>query len=545
MRILAVHPIYPGNQEIVYLPLGLAGICAVAEREGHEVQVVDMHNLRLRHAELERVLQRTEFQACLMGGFAMQVKEMAVVTRIVKRIQPHCHVILGGVGVSVIPEVVLRYTGADAVSIGEAELTFPPVLRSIVQGRPYEDTTGFVYRDGDRIVLRPKGPSPEDLDAILWPSYHLFDMDRISRHSFNGRNGRSMHIMTSRGCPFKCDFCINSVLNSKKIMLEIHGDLVDDGPIKSQRFRSTEGLVEEIEHLRSTYGINDFCFADEEFITNRRRLEEVCTAIEPLGITWSTSGRADWASEDKLWRMKKAGCQYVVFGVESGSQTMLDLMEKKAKVPSVSAGLRAAQRVGMDFIPNFMIGHPGETETTIAESVDFCREHQLVYLPAYVTLFPNSKMFHLVARNIRDWDHYFDRLARVDFSRKLFMNLTELPDRMLKRLRNWAVSDTMATALFPWAKGALHTVLAWMVRAGLVISDRLPNAQRRLIRDLLRYTMLFGRSKNGADGGRQVGPRDIGQELAMGEEAYEVSLRELASEQPTPNPIQIRRSGLQ
>jgi anaerobic magnesium-protoporphyrin IX monomethyl ester cyclase len=542
MRILAVHPIYPGNQEIVYLPLGLAGICAIAEREGHEVQVVDMHNLRLRHAALERVLQRTEFQVCLMGGFAMQVKEMAVVTRIVKRIQPRCHVIVGGVGVSVIPEVVLRYTGADAVSIGEAELTFPPVLRSLEQGRPYEDTTGFVYRDGDRIVLRPKGISPEDLDAIPWPSYHLFDVDRISRHSFNGRNGRSMHIMTSRGCPFKCDFCINSVLNSKTIMREIHGDIVEDGPIKSQRFRSMDGLVKEIAHLRSTYGINDFHFADEEFITNRRRLEEVCSAIEPLGITWSTSGRADWASEDKLWRMKKAGCQYVLFGVESGSQRMLDLMEKKAKLPSVSAGLRAAQRVGMDFIPNFMIGHPGETETTVAETVDFCREHRLVFLPAYVTLFPNSKMFHLVVKEIRDWDHYFDWLARIDFSRRFFMNLTELPDRTLKRLRNWAISDTMATVFFPWAKGALHTVLAWLLRNGLVISDNSPNVLRGWLRDILRYKMLFGRSKSGAHGGRQVGPREIGQEGASGEEEYEISLRELAAEEPAAHPAPARRS---
>ena len=175
--------------------------------------------------------------------------------------------------------------------------------------------------------------------------------------------------MTSRGCPFKCNFCINSVLNNRTLLKEIHGEVEEDPP-KSQRFRSVGSLVKEIEYLRSRYGITDFHFADEEFITHRRRLEEVCRAVEPLGITWSTSGRADWATEDKLTRMKKAGCTYVLFGVESGSQTLLDLMDKNAKKPAVSQGLTGARRVGMDFIANFMVGHPGETETTIRQIED-------------------------------------------------------------------------------------------------------------------------------------------------------------------------------
>ena len=76
---------------------------------------------------------------------------------------------------------------------------------------------------------------------------------------------------------------------------------------------------------------------------------------------------------DKLHRMKKAGCTYVLFGVETGSQTLLDLMDKNAKKPAVAQGLISARKVGMDFIANFMVGHPGETESTIRETVDFCK----------------------------------------------------------------------------------------------------------------------------------------------------------------------------
>src|SRR6266436_4041998 len=210
MNILAVHPLYPGNKEIVYLPLGLGYITAVAEREGHDVTVFDMHNLRLSYGALESALARREYQACFMGGFAMQVKGMAKVTELIRKAQPDCKIILGGVGVSDIPEIALNYTRADAVANGEAENVLPALLQAIQERRPHEDNLGFVYRRG------------------------------------------------------------------------------------------------------------------EEIITHRRRLEEVCRAVEPLGITWSTSGRADWATEDKLTRMKKAGCTYVLFGVESGSQTLLD-----------------------------------------------------------------------------------------------------------------------------------------------------------------------------------------------------------------------------
>jgi len=338
--------------------------------------------------------------------------------------------------------------------------------------------------------------------------------------------------MTSRGCPFKCNFCINSVLNNRTLLKEIHGEVEED-PSKSQRFRSVGSLVKEIEYLRSRYGITDFHFADEEFITHRRRLEEVCRAVEPLGITWSTSGRADWATEDKLTRMKKAGCAYVLFGVESGSQTLLDLMDKNAKKPAVSQGLTGARRVGMDFIANFMVGHPGETETTIRETVEFCKEHKLVFLPAFVTLFPNSKMFHDFSRNITDWDWYFNTLSTINFDRQLFVNLTKMPTRKLIGLRNWAVAETFSALIAPRLTGVLHRSLTRLLTVAVAISNHCPNTLRRwIIRNVIRNIFDLARSKHakpGEDGvtARQVPPSEYGQpELP---DAYEESLKELTA----------------
>src|SRR5438132_14148694 len=100
MRILVVHAPYPGKREIIYLPLGLGYVSAVAEREGHDVTVLDMHNLRIPYDRLERLLAEREFEACFMGGFAMQVTGMRMATALIHKAQPNCKVILGGLGVS-------------------------------------------------------------------------------------------------------------------------------------------------------------------------------------------------------------------------------------------------------------------------------------------------------------------------------------------------------------------------------------------------------------------------------------------------------------
>ncbi|MBF0465660.1 MAG: radical SAM protein [Nitrospirae bacterium] len=543
MRILAVHPIYRANQTIVYIPLGLSIMCAVAEQHGHEVEVLDMHNLKIPYSVLENKLRNNEYQVCIMGGFSLQVSEMKVVTQIIQKIQPNCKVIVGGVGVASMPEIIINYTRVDAVSVGEAELTFPPLLQAIADGKPYYDIAGFSYRVNNSLIHQPRGPIPQNLDEIPWPAYHLFDIDYISLRSYNGiPNGRSIHLMTSRGCPFRCDFCINSILNNSALSREIHGDKA--GPSKAQRFRSIPSLITEIQHIQSTYGINDFHFTDEEFITHRKRLQEVCDAFESLGITWSTSGRADWATDDKLAAMKRSGCHYILFGVETGSQKMMDMMDKKAKKEAVVAGIQSARKVGLSFILNFMIGYPGETKETIEETIAFCKENRLLYAPSFVTLFPYSKMFLRFSKNITDWENYFERLSRIDDTRGLFYNLTEFTDKKLFALRNHAVATTMASYVFPNAPKLLNPILTWCFRAGLALMDIMPSTTRKIIRDFIRYHLDLKKSFSGRKiRSRQILPHDVERKLPKDTmpDSYEKSVLELIEKKTVKLPAEEQR----
>lgn len=525
LRVLAVHPVYPGAPELHYAPLGFGLVLAQA-RERHELRLLDMLNGAADWKTLDRELARGDYDVCLMGGFAMQVWAMREVTRRVRERSPRTKVVIGGVGVSDIPRIALEYTGADAVAMGECELSITPMLDSIEAGTPFEGVPTFAFRHGDQVVQNPKGPLVRDLDALGMPAYDLFDIEFISRRSYNGWGYHSMFMESSRGCPFKCDFCINSVLNDSAMQTAIYGGVTERN--STLRLRSVQSLQTEVAYLKDRWGINDIAFTDEEFMTQKGRVFEVSNALAPMGITWLTSGRADWASRDKLQAMKDGGCRGIVFGVETGSQAMMDLMVKNAKKTRVIQGIQAARDVQIPFISNFMIGHPGETAETIDESVEFCRQMDLVYLPSYTTLFPNSKMFHERKDLIPDWNRYFQTLSTIQFTSNLFVNLTDLPDRTLKRLRNRAIGKSVAYKLLGKDRHRAVKAATPVFVALLRSVEALPPRMRFFVRNVVRAIFDFR-----TPGARQIPPNDLAAVRADETDGYEESLKLLRRDGPT------------
>jgi radical SAM superfamily enzyme YgiQ (UPF0313 family) len=529
MKILAVHPPYPGAPTIQYVPLGFSLVLAQARRQ-HDVTLLDLLNRSATWKDVDRELETGDYDACFISGFAMQVWGMREVTRRVRALSARTKVVIGGVGVSDIPQIALDYTGADALALGECELEILPMLASIEAGAPFEGVNGFAFRHGDHIVRNPKAALVHDLDVLGLPAYDLFDVEGISRRAYNGWGYRSMYMESSRGCPFRCDFCINSVLNDPKMQSQIYGGSTERN--STLRLRSVASLTTEIRHLQERWGIHDIVFSDEEFMTQKQRVFEMSEALKPLGVTWLTSGRADWATREKLQAMKDGGCRGVLFGIETGSQTMMNLMVKSAKKERVVAGVTAAREVGLGFIANFMIGHPGETPETIQESVDFCREMDLVYLPAYTTLFPNSRMFHERKDTlVKDWAEYFGTLSKIQFASNLLFNLTDLPDAELKRLRNRAIAQTIGFKVLGANRSRLVKALTPVLTAALWTAEHLPARMSFLLRNIVRAILDLHKPA-----ARQIPPYELAarDELVSrdGEsDGYEESLRILTQDE--------------
>jgi radical SAM superfamily enzyme YgiQ (UPF0313 family) len=521
MKVLAIHPPYPGAPDIRYVPLGFALVLAQA-RQQHEVRMLDLLNGSAAWRDVDREVARGHYDVCLMSGFAMQVWAMREAVRRIRAASPRTVVVIGGVGVSDIPRIALDYTGADAVALGECETMILPMLASIDAGAPFEGIDGFAFRHGDQVIQNAKSALVRDLDALGLPAYDLFDVERISRHSYNGWGHRSMFMESSRGCPFRCDFCINSVLNDPKMQSQIYGGATERN--SSLRLRSIASMVAEIRHLQERWGINDIVFSDEEFMTQKQRVFEVSEALAPLGITWLTSGRADWATRAKLQAMKEGGCRGVLFGIETGSQTMMNLMVKNATKERVVAGVTAARDVGLGFIANFMIGHPGETAETIQESIDFCRDMDLVYLPSYTTLFPNSKMFHdRKDAVVRSWNDYFQSLSTTQYNSNLLFNLTELADAELVRLRNRAIAQSIGYKLFGPQRRRLVGAVTPIIVAGIRTAECLPGSMAFLLRNVVRAILDLRRPA-----ARQIPPHGLAAAKTPDSDGYEESLRLLS-----------------
>lgn len=488
LNLLTVFPYSPGNKQIVFLPMGLSQLIAVMEQQGHLVTNLDMHNKRLPPEAVLGPLGRQRVDVCLLSGFATQVYPMREIVALVRAKSPHTRVVLGGVGVSDFPEEMLAYTGADVVVSGEAEEVIQPLLSCLEAGVPPVAVPSLTYRDDrGRVVKNPMAPPPADLDALPMPAHHHFDVDFIARHGYHGGR-RSLPMITSRGCPFRCTFCIQSVKGNMPLLTEIHGEVQGH---KSQytrmRYRDPARVMAEARHLKERYQVDLISFSDEEVLASNRHLAAVCNVMGELGLSYIASGRADLMTREKAQWLKESGCQTFYFGVESASQKILDSVNKNAKVEKISEGIRAAQAVGLNFYSNFIIGLPAETPETVQESLRFCKEHRLEYAATYYTMFPNSLLMHQNRHRIGDWEAYLKKLSDGTFAWEILTNLTTMSDGQLRYWHGRGWSETAAHRLVGAWGGVAEWLLQGMLHVAFRVLKAIPMGGRMWIRNLWYY----------------------------------------------------------
>ena len=197
-----------------------------------------------------------------------------------------------------------------------------------------------------------------NLDIYPNPSYHLIDPFSYKR-KFNGE--QAITILTSRGCPFRCSFC--GLPEQHKIM----------------RYRTPENVTEEIKSIQKKYGINKFNFQDDTFTVKKSRLHNMLELFEPLEIGFRAHGRSGLDKPEDYIRLGKAGCDTLAWGIESGSQKILDVIQKDVTIKKQEAGLKAAHDAGLKVRAQFMIGLPQETEEDFKQNLAFI-EHNNKYV---------------------------------------------------------------------------------------------------------------------------------------------------------------------
>lgn len=347
-------------------PLGLMYISAYLEKEGIDNEIIDIKSQEPEDIILEKTIEEIKKYDFDIIGINCMCTEVAVVKEIanqIKKIKPSAKVVLGGPHPTSHSEQFLdAYKFIDYIVIGEGEITFTELVKSIRENKNISKVKGIVRLTKTRVVRNKPRELMQNLDELPFPAYHKVDMKMYTRPSSWGSRPILLSlfwVFTSRGCPYRCKFCVAHTLFGRGI-----------------RQRSVNNVVDEIELLKNKYKIDGIFIYDESFTVNRERVIAICKEIikRKLNIVWGCQTRVNLINEDILPWMRKAGCLQVDFGIESGNQRVLNYIQKDQSVTQIKKAVKLCQKYELRVFANFMCNLPTETEKELNDSVKLAKE---------------------------------------------------------------------------------------------------------------------------------------------------------------------------
>lgn len=381
MKILLINPRIHTNLSPGSFPLGLGYIGAVLKEKGFSVDALDIRGCSFSDAEVENFLKTSinNFDVICIGGMITVYVEIQKLILLIKKYKPNIPVIVGGTVASSVPNLILQKTKADILCIGEGEITVLEILETLIGKCNLDSVRGIAYRKGEQLFFNPPRDLIQDLDSVPFPLWDIFPMEKyINAQLIVPRfGGKGINLISGRGCPFRCIYCYRNFGNSV-------------------RLRSVDNVITEMKELYKIFGITHFEFQDELFTINKARVIEFCNKLiaEKMQVTWRCLGRADLVDFESLALMKKAGCHWIGYGMESGSQKMLDIMQKKLHVDQIKNAIRISREAGLEVTGTFMIGLPGESVETIKETIEFCKEMEIFNEIFFTVPYPGTQIFN-------------------------------------------------------------------------------------------------------------------------------------------------------
>ncbi len=381
-------------------PLSLLYIATYLNKSGHHAEVVDCEAEGISLEELESKIQAGSYDVVGVAMLTAMYSQSVAVCTFVKKINPAIKVVVGGSHANLRPkETAEKEDSIDVVTVGEAELTFMELIE-VFQGRKeLKDVQGIAYKDKKtgEVTVTEGRPKVQDLDFFPIPDRGLLNMKLYRPSVSYYRRLPAYTMVTTRGCPYRCTFCATAKTG--------------------YRMHSVPRVIEEMRILVEDFGAKEILLRDDTFTLNRKRTLELCDAIIAAGfhkkITWDCITRANLVDKELLVKMKEAGCWGMHFGVEGGTQKLIDAVNKDITLEVIKNAFTLCREIGIETRGYFMVGMPGSTPEDDLVTIEFAKEVDPDWAQFTIsTPYPGTQLFEEAEQwgkfhtDFNDWDKY-------------------------------------------------------------------------------------------------------------------------------------------
>ncbi len=399
LKVSLVYPPYgaiknePGIKAVkenygVFPSLSLLYVAGCLEQHGVQVQFIDVNAENLT---FEETVARLQAFGPDYVGYTITTYLFYQTLSWVKAIREVVDVptIVGGVHMGMYPVESMSHTCLDYGVTGEAEATLPHLLNALTKKQDLDGLKGLVWRKDGEVVYNGNAPTLANISDAAWPARHL--QDNSLYYSFISKYKNFSCLMTSRGCPYRCIFC-------------------EQGGLKF-RPRTPKDVVDEMEQAFNENGVREFDFFDSAFTIQKQRVIEISQEIvrRKLEVVWAARTRVDCISTEMLQWMARAGCARIYYGLESGNREVLRTLLKAADLEQAKQTVADTKAAGIDVFGYFMVGNPGETPSTVRQTIRYALDLDLDYAQfSKVTPMPGTELYAMYLEQYGEdyWRNY-------------------------------------------------------------------------------------------------------------------------------------------
>ena len=417
MKVLFINPSVGYYTRALSNPLGLLSIATYVKNNGHQVKLEDRC---INKVNINKLLD--SFKPDIVGVSLMSSRGLVDAAKVSKAAKARgIPVVWGGQMPSMQIDEVLMNDFVDYVSYGEGEETWLEIMNALEKNESFSEIQGLAYKENGKTVITPCRKFA-DLRDMPVSDYTLIDPPKYMQTYLGCK--KMMYVYSSKGCPCRCAFCSNQTFHKS-----------------THRKRPNDIVLKEVKYLIDNYGVDGIYFSDELWCTKRSDLVDFCQRVHDMNLNfhWGIEMRIGMFEEADFQMLYDAGCRWILFGIETGSKEMQEIIHKNIDYSKIAPTFEVLNRIGITTIASFIIGFPNETTKQLKDTVRLLNTVKANLTPVFhFTPLPGTELYNqVVANGTYKAPRKLKDMSKVVATESLGVNLSAVPSVDLRVIRSW------------------------------------------------------------------------------------------------------------